>query len=194
VNVESRAGTVTRLLRNLQPGERADADRLFECVYDELRELAAAYLRKEAHAKTLQPTALVNEAYLKLVEVEDDWESRAHFMGIAARAMRQVLVDAARARGAQKRGGKAARVALVEDMLAGTHVSLSEALCLDEALTALADKYERPARVAELRFFGELTMPQVAEALGIARSTADSDWAFARAWLARALSEETTSG
>ena len=187
--VPASAGTVTRLLQRLDASGVEGANLLFQLVHDELRDLAAGYLRREAHADTLQPTALVNEAYLKLVLDDKTWESRAHFLGVAARAMRQVLVDAARARNAQKRGAGARRLPLDPQRLAVSRLSLSEALSLDEALDNLARDHERPARVAELRFFAELTIPEIAHVLGVSKSTVDADWAFARAWLARALSE-----
>lgn len=186
---DSRTGTVTRILRRLDARGPEATDLLFQLVYEELRDLASGYLRREANADTLQPTALVNEAYLKLVVDDKTWESRAHFLGIAARAMRQVLVDAARARNAQKRGGGARNLPLDARQLAESRLSLSEALSLDEALDNLARDHERAARIAELRFFAELTIPEIARVLNIAKSTVDADWAFARAWLARALSE-----
>jgi RNA polymerase sigma factor (TIGR02999 family) len=185
---DTRAGTVTRILRSLNAQGAGATDLLFDVVYAELRDLAAGYLRREANASTLQPTALVNEAYLKLVVDDKTWESRAHFVGVAARAMRQVLVDAARARNAQKRGGGARKLPLDRQYIAGSQVSLSEALALDEALEKLAHNHPRPARVAELRFFGELTISEAAHVLGVSDGTISSDWAFAKAWLARELS------
>jgi RNA polymerase sigma-70 factor (ECF subfamily) len=193
-DADERGRTVAETLQSVSAEGGRGTDTLVELVYAELRDLAAGYLHRERDAWTLQPTALVNEAYLKLVGHEAGWESRAHFVGAAARAMRQLLVDAARERNAQKRGGGAAAAMLDEKRLAGSRVSLDEALALDEALGGLASAHERPARVAELRYFGEMTIPQVAHVLGVSTSTVDADWAFAKAWLARAMSEETRRG
>jgi len=188
------AQSVAAMLRTVSSEAGRGTDTLVELVYRELREMAAGYLRREGDAWTLQATALVNEAYLKLVGREEGWESRAHFMGAAARAMRQVLVDAARERKALKRGGGAVARMLDEHRLAGSRVSLDEALALDEALEKLKAVHERSARVAELRYFGEMSIPEVAHVLGVSTSTVDSDWAFAKAWLAWAMSEETRRG
>lgn len=160
-------------------------------VYDELRRLAAAYLRRERVGHTLQPTALVNEAWLKVAAALDKDGERAHalrFRGLAASAMRQILVDHARGRKARKRGGSRLRVTLGDGMLVGADSPI-DLLALDEALTELAALNERKARVVEMRFFGGLTNAEAAEMLDIAPKTAEADWYMARAWLRRALSE-----
>lgn len=160
---------------------------LLPLVYDELRRIAAGFLRHERRDHTLQPTALVNEAYLRLLGQRSvDWQNRAQFLGIAAQAMRRVLVDHARARAAGKRGGPQTRVTLdeVHAVSPGEDVDV---LALDEALEELAEFDARLARVVELRFFGGLTNPEVAEALGISVATVDRERATAVAWLRRRL-------
>ena len=155
-------------------------------VYAELRRLAAAYLRRERPGQTLQPTALVNEAYVRLVGQHPRFQNRAHFCAIAANAMRQILVERARARHAQKRGGGAARVTLDEGLLRSPEPAV-DLQALDEALTRLAALDSRQARIVELRFFGGLTLEETAEALAISPATVKRDWSVARAWLAREL-------
>jgi RNA polymerase sigma factor (TIGR02999 family) len=182
------SGNVTMLLVALRQDpapERLSA--LSEAVYPELRRLAAGLMRRERPGHTLQPTALVHEAYLSLVDTERlDWQSRAHFFGAAANAMRRILVDHARARSAQKRGGADTMVRFDESLGHGaaTDVALLE---LDTALERFTAVDERAARVVELRVFGGLTVPEVAEVLDISRRTVDNDWAMARMWLAREL-------
>ncbi|USN98697.1 MAG: sigma-70 family RNA polymerase sigma factor [Phycisphaeraceae bacterium] len=155
-------------------------------AYGALRRLAAAYLQRERSDHTLQPTALVHEAYIKLAG-SGDWKSETHFQAVAANAMRQILVDHARARNAQKRGGGWLRVTLTGEAAAtpGADVDL---LALDEALQALAELDERKARVVELRFFGGLTCAEAALEVGVSPKTAEADWYFARAWLRDRLS------
>ena len=158
-------------------------DELTSRVYDELRQLAAAQLARERKGHTLQPTALANEAYLRMVDVvERGFDSRAHFFGIAARAMRQVLVDHARTRDAKKRGGDHHRVTM--SALAGLGVETPvDVLDLDEALEELARLDERRARILELRYFAGLNRAEVAAALGVSETTVQDDWFLARAWL-----------
>lgn len=155
-------------------------------AYGALRGLAASYLHRERSDHTLQPTALVHEAYLKLAG-DRDWKSETHFQAVAANAMRQILVDHARARNAQKRGGGWLKVTLSADAAAtpGADVDL---LALDEALSALADLDQRKARIVELRFFGGLTCAESAVEVGVSPKTAEADWYFARAWLRDKLS------
>ena len=184
---------LTLLLQRIKSGD-GGIELLFAQVYDELRNLAGGYLQRESDAWTLQPTAVVNEAYLRLQNQGGDWEDRAHFFGAAARAMRQVLVDAARSRNAQKRGGDAARIAFNEEMLASSRVTLANALSVDEALSKLARLYPRPAQVAEMRYFADMSIRGVALVLGVSQSTVDSDWALAKAWLRRELASETHGG
>ncbi|MCC7387878.1 MAG: sigma-70 family RNA polymerase sigma factor [Phycisphaerales bacterium] len=156
-------------------------------AYDALRGLAAAYLHAERRDHTLQPTALVHEAYLKLANSASEWKSQTHFQAVAANAMRQILVDHARARNTQKRGGDWLRVTLSAESGAVGGVDL-DMLALDEALTQLARLDARKARVVELRFFGGLTCAEAAEEVGVSPKTAEADWYFARAWLRDRLS------
>ncbi len=187
------AGEATELLLALGGGRADTSDRLLEVVYVELRNLADAALRGERADHTLQPTALVHEAWLRLVDQQRvDWRGRAHFLGVAAMAMRRVLVDHARARRREKRGGGARREVLATDP-GGREPTLGgdlDLLALHEALEALQEHSERAARVVELRFFAGLTEPQVAEVLGLSEATVARDWRAARAWLASRLGEE----
>jgi RNA polymerase sigma-70 factor (ECF subfamily) len=174
-------------------------DRLLPDAYQELRRLAAAYLRRERPGQTLQPTALVHEAYLRLAKDKPGrWQNRAHFCAIAANAMRQILVERARARGALKRGGGQPRVTLVDGAVDGAVDGFGAAagndgpapidlLALDQALTRLAELDSRQARIVELRYFGGLSLEETADALDVAPATVKRDWTVARAFLAREL-------
>ena len=167
--------------------DRQSLDSLLPLVYQELRRLAAGYLRRERAGYTLQPTALVNEAYLRLLKDRPDrWQNRAHFCAIAAHSMRQILIERARARGAQKRGGARARVTLDEALVAGGERSI-DLVALDEALERLAALDPDQARLVELRFFGGLTVEETAEAMNISPATVKRHWTVARAWLAREM-------
>jgi RNA polymerase sigma factor (TIGR02999 family) len=167
--------------------DRQSLDSLLPLVYQELRRLAAGYLRRERAGYTLQPTALVNEAYLRLLKDRPDrWQNRAHFCAIAAHSMRQILIERARARGAQKRGGARARVTLDEALVAGGERSI-DLVALDEALERLAALDPEQARLVELRFFGGLTVEETAEAMNISPATVKRHWTVARAWLAREM-------
>lgn len=181
---------VTRLLHALQQGEEGAADRLIPLVYAELHDLAAHYMRGERDGHTLQPTALVNEAYLRLVDSRgSSWQDRAHFYGVAAQAMRRILVDHARRKGAAKREG-GQRVTLEEAGLGTEGDASSRALdlvALDLALEKLATIEGRYARVVELRFFGGLEIEQIAEVMGTSPATVKRDWTFAKAFLQREL-------
>ncbi len=160
---------------------------VFELAYGELREIADRLMRSERAGHTLQPTALVNEAYVRLAgSGPTDWKSRAYFFGVAARAMRQLLVHHALARNSQKRGGKSDRVTL-ESSSAISEQPRIDVLSLDDALSRLAELDERGARVVELRFFGGLNLDEIAAALGVSRRTVQEDWAVARRWLRREL-------
>ena len=162
-------------------------DSLLPLVYQELRRLAASYLRREKPGQTLQPTALVNEAYLRLLKDRPDrWQNRAHFCAIAAHSMRQILIERARARGAVKRGGGGPRVTLDDALVAGEDRSI-DLLALDEALERFAAMDPEQARLVELRFFGGLTIDETAEAMNISPATVKRHWTVARAWLAREL-------
>lgn len=166
---------------------RQSLDSLLPLVYQELRRLAANYLRRERPGQTLQPTALVNEAYLRLLKDRPDrWQNRAHFCAIAAHSMRQILIERARARGAQKRGGARTRVTLEEALVAGGDRSI-DLVALDEALERLANVDPEQARLIELRFFGGLTIEETAAAMDISPATVKRHWIMARAWLAREL-------
>lgn len=179
---------VTSLLLALRqsPGpERVRA--LMEAVYPELKRVAGGLMRRERAEHTLQPTALVHEAYLGLVDhTRLDWQSRAHFFGAAANAMRRILVDHARARAAQKRGGQQPLVTFDEFLGHGASDEVS-LLLLNDVLTRFAEIDPRAAQIVELRVFGGLTVPEVAEVLSISKRTVDNDWAMARMWLAREL-------
>jgi RNA polymerase sigma factor (TIGR02999 family) len=176
-------GEVTQLLHGARDGDPGAFDRLLPLIYDELRAIARRQLRREQVGHTLQPTALVHDAYLKLVdEARVEWRDRAHFFGIAARAMRQVLIDYARRRGAEKRGGDVVRTALSDQELA-MEVPLEELLALDDALDRLAEVNERLRQVVEFRFFGGMAEEEIAEVLGVSTRTVQRDWLRARAWL-----------
>jgi RNA polymerase sigma-70 factor, ECF subfamily len=170
-------------------------DRLLPDAYQELRKLAAAYLRRERPGQTLQPTALVHEAYLRLARDKPGrWQNRAHFCAIAANAMRQILVERARARGALKRGGGQPRVTFVDGGVDGIGAAAGgdgpapiDLLALDQALTRLAELDPRQARIVELRYFGGLSLEETADALDVAPATVKRDWSVARAFLAREL-------
>jgi RNA polymerase sigma factor (TIGR02999 family) len=181
-------GTITALLQEWRRGDRAALDRLTPLVYDELRALARRHLSRERHRLTLQPTALVHEAYLRLVGGgQVKWEDRAHFFGVASRLMRQVLVDHARARRAKKRGGGATLIDLTgADPSSGPHTV--DVLALHEALDRLAALDAASERIVEMRYFGGLTVEETAEVLSTSPATVKRDWSAARAWLLRELS------
>lgn len=179
---------VTEILKNLDLSDPRQRDELVALVYDELHGVAQQQLRRERVGHTLQPTALVNEAYLRLFDAESNgWESRAHFFGVAARAMRQVLVDYARKRQAAKRGGEWERITLVTD-IAEAGDSATDVLELHLALEKLSQHDDTLARLVELRFFGGLTLDEAADAVGVSRRKAANDWAVARLWLQREMS------
>jgi RNA polymerase sigma-70 factor (ECF subfamily) len=178
---------VTQLLMDWTSGDKAALDKLTPLVYDELHRLARHYMRRERAGHTLQTSALINEAYLRLIDQNIAWQNRAHFFGIAARVMRQILVDHARAHQYAKRGGGAQKVSLDEaaNLAQGRAADL---IALDEALKSLAAFDAQQARIVELRFFGGLTIEETAEALGISHATVERDWSMARAWLRRQMS------
>lgn len=180
---------VTGLLRELQAGAEGASERLMRVVYEELHGVAAAYMRQERDDHTLQPTALVHEAYLRLVhQATSDWKNRSHFFGIAAQAMRRILVDHARSRGRDKRSG-GERVTL-DGVAAERAPDSLDLVAVDDALRKLEVLEPRQARVVEARFFAGLDVDETAEALGISTATVKRDWAFARAFLQRELDEE----
>jgi RNA polymerase sigma-70 factor, ECF subfamily len=183
---------VTRLLKQVRDGDANALNLLLPLVYDDLRAAAARSLRAERQEHTLQPTALVHEAYIRLVGQRTPWRNRAHFLAIAGQAMRRILVDYARAHRASKRGGAAVHVALDEaDHSAEFEVRPDDVLAVDEALGALGSFDPLEARVVELRYFGGLTIEETAEALRLSPATVEREWRLARAWLYRRLSGAT---
>jgi RNA polymerase sigma-70 factor (ECF subfamily) len=183
----------TELLRALDGDNPSAAPRLFALVYDELRALAGNYFQRQRADHTLQPTALVNEAFIKLVDqTRIEWQSRAHFLAVAARAMRQILIDHARGRATAKRGGDLLRVTMDEAATPLTDYD-PELLDLDDALKRLAAMDERQSRIVELRFFGGMTVEEVAHVLKVSKATVEADWRMARAWIRRELGNETSS-
>ena len=183
-------GEVTNLLIELKNGNREAESRLMPLVYGELRRLAGLYMRGERPGHTLQATALVHEAYLRLVGYEDvDWQNRAHFFGVAANLMRRILVDHARAKQAKKRGGGDQKVSLDQAVLVRPEAP-EQFLALDEALERLAKRDPRQARIVELRYFGGLSEEETAEVLEISVRTVKRDWNVARAWLYQQLNPQ----
>ena len=182
---------VTHILNAIQQGDPRAADELLPLVYDELRKLAAARMAAESPDHTLQPTALVHEAYLRLVGTDADhpWNGRGHFFAAAAEAMRRILVDAARRKQAEKRGGQSCRVPL-EGADVGFTTSVDELLDIDQALIRLTAEDPQAARLIQLRFFGGLSLEDAAEVAGISRSTAYEHWAYARVRLRALLGGE----
>jgi RNA polymerase sigma-70 factor, ECF subfamily len=181
---------VTRLLQAWGLGDDSALERLMPLVYNELHRLAHRYMAGEQPGQTLQTTALVHEVYLKLVDASDiDWQNRAHFYGLCARLMRRILIDFARSRNYQKRGGQ---IPHIEEAATVSAVVGSELLAVDEALKQLAAVDARKSEVVELRFFGGLTVEETATALGVSEETVMRDWKLAKAWLLRELSHEAS--
>jgi RNA polymerase sigma-70 factor (ECF subfamily) len=186
-------GKVTALLHALNDGDGTAREKLFPLVYTELRRLARNYMRKERQDHTLQPTALIHEAYLRLAPDSDiHWQNSAHFVAVAATVMRRVLVDHARSHNAGIHGGRMERAQFDDAALFRKDRSL-EVLAVDEALTRLAAVHPRQARVVELRFFAGLSVEEAAKVLGVAPRTVKSDWALARAWLYREIGQASHS-
>lgn len=175
---------VTRILSAVEPGDQAATDQLLPLVYDELRRLAAQRLAQESPGQTLQPTALVHEAYLRLVDVEQaqNWDNRGHFFAAAAEAMRRILIDQARRKHSQRRGGARKRHDLEHVEIAAPELSF-DLLTLNEVLERFEKINQLKANLVKLRYFAGLSIPEAAEALGISATTADRYWAYARAWL-----------
>jgi RNA polymerase sigma factor (TIGR02999 family) len=184
--MEGAGADVTQLLKAMANGDEKAAENLLPLVYAELHRLARSYMRRERPDHTLQATALINEAYMRLAGQDADWKNREHFIGVAAQVMRRVLVDYARQHKAEQRGGGLNRVALHDD-LALSAAKLDEVAELDEALKLLEIENPRQARVVELRYFGGLSVEQTASFLGIAPRSVKRDWALARVWLYRQL-------
>ena len=179
----------TNILIRASQGDDSAVNQLLPLVYDELRALAESYLQRERPSITLQATALVHEAYLRLVNQDEaQWQGRAHFFAVAAQAIRRILVDHARAHRSRKRGGDWQRVQLEDDLAASPEREL-DLLALDGALEKLAQLDQRQARIIELRFFGGLSLREVAEVLGVSPRTVDGDWSMARAWLRQELED-----
>lgn len=187
---ENQPGKITSLLQDVKAGDSEAFDRLMPLVYDELQEIARRQLRGERSNHTLDTSALTHEVYLKLVDQSQvDWKNRAHFFDLAARAMRQILIDYARKRNAEKRGGDWTRTTLSTRNLR-VDVQMGELLGLDEGLRRLQKMDERASRVVELRFFGGMTEDAVAEVLDVSTRTVQRDWRKARAWLYKELYPE----
>jgi RNA polymerase sigma factor (TIGR02999 family) len=183
-------GDLTVLLRRLKEGDRAAESEFAVEVYDELRRLAGRYMRNERNNHTLQPTALVHEAFLKLFEYKDvDWQGRGHFFAVASQTMRRILVDHARRVHAGKRGGEREHVSLDSAFLYAQDRG-AELIALDEALDRLAELDPRQCRIVELRFFGGLGVEETAEVLGVSERTIKREWSVARAWLYGELKNE----
>jgi len=178
---------VTELLRKWRSGDKQALDKLTPLVYDELHRLAHQYISRERHGHTLQTTALVNEAYLRLVEQKDvEWENRAHFFAVSAQVMRHILVDYARQHASAKRGGNFQKVALDGEVIVSRERA-AELVALDEAMQALHEIHPRRSKVVELRYFGGLNNREAAEVLKVSEVTIERDWRFAKAWLYREL-------
>lgn len=181
---------ITDWLQRISAGDRRAVDLLLPVVYDELRRLAESQLQQERSDHTLQATALVHEAYMRLIGQRNVvWENRAHFMAVAAQAIRRILVDHARARGSQKRGGGRAQISLDSELTYDdTHAT--DLIALDDSLGRLEERYPDQARVVELRFFGGLKTDEIAEVLGVSTRTVERYWQFARAWLFREMTSD----
>jgi RNA polymerase sigma factor (TIGR02999 family) len=188
--LEENSHEITGILHQWNSGSRDALDKLLPFIYDELHRQAANYLRRERPDHTLQTTALINEAYLKLIDQREvNWENRTHFFAIAAQSMRRILVDYAKAKHRAKRGGGDIQITLDESTLATPDEKSIDLIALDEALNHLAAKDEQQARVVELRYFSGLNLEETAKVLGISRTTAARDWAMAKAWLHRELTK-----
>lgn len=179
---------ITRLLRAWGTGDREALDRLMPLVYDELRRAARSQMRRESGGNTLQASALVNEVYLRMVGLAGvEWQNRAHFFAIASSMMRRILLDTARARSARKRGGGDLRITWNDEVIAAADAQAANLIAIDDALKALAKVDARKARMIELRFFGGLSVDEMAVVLGISPQSVKRDWRLARAWLSKEL-------
>ena len=181
------SGAFTRLLLDWRQGDKGALDQLTPLIFTELRRLAGSFMRRERADHTLQATALVNEAYIRLAGVQGiEWKDRAHFIGIAARIMRQVLLQHARTHNAEKRGGSHKKVSL-DEVMVGTDEAARDIIALNDALEALARLDERKSRILELRYFGGLTAPEIAEVMDLSEATIGREMKFAYAWLHQAV-------
>ena len=184
-----RTNQVTQILHDWSGGDREAPERLMPLVYDEMRRIARSFISRERQGHTLQPTALVNEAYLRLVDQNSvTWQSRAHFYSVAASMMRRVLIDHARAYATEKRGGGAVRLS-IEDVQIPVEERAANFVAMDEALEKLAQFNERGRRIVEMRFYAGMSDTEIAEVLGVSTRTVLRDWKAARVWLFRELSE-----
>jgi RNA polymerase sigma factor (TIGR02999 family) len=187
--MEDSPKTITELLLEWRSGDKEALDALIPVVHQELHNLAKHYLRGERAGHTLQTSALVNEVYLRLIDHKNiDWQNRAHFFGVTAQAMRHVLVDYARARKSEKRGGNMVQVSLADAANVAEEKAI-DLIALDDALTDLEKMDERKSRIVELRYFGGLSVEETAEVIGVAPITVMRDWQTAKAWLLRAISK-----
>lgn len=187
-----QSNQVTQLLLDWSHGDRAALDELMPLVYQELRKLAGSYLRSERPDHTLQPTALIHEAYLRMIGKNmPEWQSRAHFFGVAARLMRQILVEHARTRHAVKRGGDQQKISLDDAPQVFAQADAAELLALDDALTKLAAFDERRSRILEMRSFGGMSVEETALALGVSDTTVKREMRLAQAWIRRELGQTT---
>ncbi len=192
--MEELTKNVTQLLVLHGQGDSQALEKLLPLVYQELRRLAQSYMRKEGSGHTLQATALVHEAYFRLVDQKDfKWQNRSHFFGVAAQLMRRLLIDHARGKKADKRGGTKVKVTLDEGLHVPNPEEGSDVLALDEALQKLSLLNERQGRVVELRYFGGLSLEEIAEVLAISPATVKRDWTLAKAWLHRELTHEQSN-
>ena len=189
-NSAHKSKQITAMLQDWSDGNREALEVLLPLVYDELHKQAARFLRRERAEHTLQTTALINETYLKLIDQHEvKWQNRAHFFGIAAQAMRRILVDYAKARHREKRGGADENLPLEEAVFAVSAAPNVDLVILDEVLTRLAEFDERQANIVELRYFGGMSIEETAEALHISTATVKSDWRTAKAWLHREITK-----
>lgn len=187
-----KVAQATKIVNDIVAGNRAASERLFELLYDDFRRLAGMYLKKERAGHTLQPTALVHEAYLKLIDqTRVDWHGRTHFFAVGAQAMRRILVDHARRRNRLKHGGGRYRLSLKEGLALSTQRD-EDLLAVDEAIKTLTKVDPRQAAIVELRFFGGLSVEEVAEVMGISKRTVEKEWTMVRAWLRSKLSGDAS--
>jgi RNA polymerase sigma factor (TIGR02999 family) len=192
--MESPANQLTELLQSWSKGDEGAIEKLMPLVYDELHRLAQRYMADERPGHTLQTTALVHEAYLRLVDTaHTNWDGRAHFFAVCARVMRRILVDWARSRQAEKRGGGLPSLELQEE-IAVSGRSGTDLVAIDDALTALAAVDQRKGQIVELRFFGGLSVKETAEVLKVSEETVQRDWKLAKSWLRREMSSEQSHG
>lgn len=183
---------ITQLLVQWSEGNQLASEQLFPLIYEELRQMARRYIRRQSAGHTFQTTELIHEAYLKLAKQDvQNWQNRSHFFGVAAQAMRHILVDYARSKQSQKRGGWQERITLADNTAISKEQRSDEIVALDEALKRLAELDERKSRVVELKYFGGLTNEEIAEVLKISPETVKRDWRFSRTWLLRELANES---